>query len=159
MTQDLIAITIPGLCVGGHMSLLNEPGYLILFRGCKDKDQQESVEQRMCRWIWINVWFPLIEVVRQHVDPTWKPGQPIPDHLHAAWWGDGYIPNLKCITEWLMGMFLKLKITPNKSNPARTGVEQNLDVNPGFKNSKHWVDVGVYKGKLVIICLKYNTLN
>lgn len=29
---------------------------------------------------------------------------------------------------------------------CRTGVEQHLDVNTGFKASKHWVDVGVYKG-------------
>ena len=69
--------------------------------------------------------------------------------MHANWWLDSGIPALKAVTDpEFMTYLLKMCITVDKSNPNRTGVEQELDLCLGFKSCKKWNKIGIFKGAL-----------
>ena len=143
VNRDIIVMTIPGLCTGGDLAPLTEPGYLVLLKQGRTELQNETLEQKLTRWMFEQVWIPYIERIRGRVDPAYQAGDDPPSWLTAIWWFDGHIPPLKAVTSRdLINKLVALRIIPNKGNPGRTGVEQLWDVCDVFKRSKHWVKKG-----------------
>jgi len=79
-----------------------------------------------------NILIPFVKDSRHQFDGLPRDAVEIPDELSAVSWCDGNIKQIKTIIRNLPE-YTAMKISANKYNPARLGVDQPCDVTDTFK--------------------------
>jgi hypothetical protein len=122
---DMIVVKIPGLCIGGcGVSGNKEVGYVVFMK------KGNGGEEAPFKYYHDKVLMPFIK--QQREDFHGADGIAVRDDLTAVSWSDGDMSQIKAVASEHQ-LFRDEKVTVNKQNAARTGVEQPADLAKVFK--------------------------
>ena len=130
--HEFVHVKIPGLCIGGDVSVGGslQDGHLFLMRNTA------GAEKEMHKHYHEHILIPGINAQRKkYHDFDIDAGSPVPKDLHTVTWCDGALSQIaatKCNAE----LFRENEITCNKQNAARTAVEQSCDTGTVFRALK-----------------------
>ena len=128
-----LILEIEGMCIGGGGVSVGKKdvGYLILMRTSSDKD--EVPDKQRFKYYRDKILLPFVKQSRQEYDGyNEEECGTIPKELSAVSWCDGDLSQIASVIEDLP-LFQENKITANKQNNARSGVEQPADLTKTFK--------------------------